>query len=272
MTFRLDRFATLYVVSPFQRRAPKPTSSIPILMYHSISADAETGVRPYYRTSTSRQLFASQMKCLHENGYRTVSLAEVASQLQKPGFSDDKRIVITFDDGYNDFYCGAFPLLSRFGFSATVFLPTAFIGNTPLQFKGRDCLTWAEVRELSRHGVLFGSHTVTHPQLCKLDWGTIQTEIENRNLPSKTKLDSQSSHSRTRTHSLKLNAILGTGCASYCVRRVMRPEYARWWDAPVATAIHFSWSVSPSTPAMIRRCLRRSWPAHTTGSASLNIS
>ena len=178
MTFRLDRFATLYVVSPFQRRAPKPTSSIPILMYHSISADAETGVRPYYRTSTSRQLFASQMKCLHENGYRTVSLAEVASQLQKPGFSDDKRIVITFDDGYNDFYCGAFPLLSRFGFSATVFLPTAFIGNTPLQFKGRDCLTWAEVRELSRHGVLFGSHTVTHPQLCKLDWGTIQTEIE----------------------------------------------------------------------------------------------
>ena len=82
MSFRLDRFATLYLVNPLRRSASRNKPSIPILMYHSISDDAETGVHPYYRTSTSPQQFASQMKYLHENGYRTASLPEIVSQLQ----------------------------------------------------------------------------------------------------------------------------------------------------------------------------------------------
>ncbi len=75
-----------------------------------------------------------------------------------------------------------FPVLSRYHFSATVFLPTAYIGKSPISFKGKDCLTWREVRELKSHGISFGSHTVTHPLLSSLDATSIKGEILNSKL------------------------------------------------------------------------------------------
>lgn len=191
MSFRFDRFATLYLVNPLGSSSSNRTPSIPILMYHSISdgsegdsseAKREAGAHPYYRTSTSPQRFAEQIEYLHGNGYRTVSLAEAVSALRGQSTVAgkqvaDKQVVITFDDGYQDFYRRAFPVLSQYGFSATVFLPTAYIGETPISFKGRGCLTWAEVRELDHYGMRFGSHTVTHPQLRELSCAAVKDEI-----------------------------------------------------------------------------------------------
>jgi peptidoglycan/xylan/chitin deacetylase (PgdA/CDA1 family) len=144
-------------------------------MYHSISDDDESNVHPYYRTKTSPAKFAAQVKFLRENGYKTCSLAAALQHVQLA--AQAKLVVITFDDGYRNFYHHAFPVLNQYGFGATVFLPTAYIGENPVSFKGTDCLTWAEIRELSRHGVAFGSHTVTHPQLHELSVAKIQEEI-----------------------------------------------------------------------------------------------
>jgi|HubBroStandDraft_6_1064221.scaffolds.fasta_scaffold229185_2 peptidoglycan/xylan/chitin deacetylase (PgdA/CDA1 family) len=186
MSFRFDRFATLYVVNPLRSSSSNRTPSIPILMYHSVSGGSEdngsedkreAAAHPYYRTSTSPQRFAEQINYLHGNGYRTVSLAEAVSELRGQSPVADKQVVITFDDGYHDFYHHAFPVLSQCGFSATVFLPTAYIGESPVSFKGRDCLTWGEVRELNQHGIRFGSHTVTHPQLRDLSPAAVKDEI-----------------------------------------------------------------------------------------------
>jgi peptidoglycan/xylan/chitin deacetylase (PgdA/CDA1 family) len=177
MSFRFDRFVTLYVVNPLRR--PDHEASVPILMYHSICDDVEATVHPYYRTSTSPQQFASQMKCLYDNGYRTTSLSQIVSQLHGQATVAEKQVVITFDDGYRNFYNQAFPILNQYGYGATVYLPTAYIGENPLQFKGTDCLTWAEVRELSKHGILFGSHTVSHPQLRELSCPAINEELAN---------------------------------------------------------------------------------------------
>jgi peptidoglycan/xylan/chitin deacetylase (PgdA/CDA1 family) len=93
------------------------------------------------------------------------------------GSPTKKCAVITFDDGFSDFYRHAFPALSRHHFSATVFVPTAYIGTQPIKFKGKDCLTWNEIRELRKHGIVFGSHTVTHPQLSTLDATAVRNEI-----------------------------------------------------------------------------------------------
>jgi len=179
MSFRFDRFATLYLFNPLRSHELGDKRSIPILMYHSISDDAEMGVHPYYQTATSPQRFALQMKYLRDSGYRTGSPGEIAAQLQTNAEIANKTVVITFDDGFRDFYHGAFPVLNECGFGATVFLPTAYIGDDPVSFKGRDCLTWAEVRELRKHGILFGSHTVTHPQLRDLTALAINEEITN---------------------------------------------------------------------------------------------
>jgi peptidoglycan/xylan/chitin deacetylase (PgdA/CDA1 family) len=176
MSFRLDRFASLYLVSPVMRLT-LAKRSIPVLMYHSISDEDESGVHAYFRTTTSPAMFEAQLGLLHQLGYQTCSPMQARSLLQDPCRPARQNVVITFDDGYRDFYQRAFPALSRFGFTATVYLPTAFIADGRSYFKGRECLSWAEVRELQNHGITFGSHTVNHPQLHTLDRDTISREI-----------------------------------------------------------------------------------------------
>ena len=187
---RLDRLVTLYLVSPLLRNASARGPHIPVLMYHSISDQDESGSRAYFRTCTAPHVFADQMAYLHSSGYCTCSLAQALDQLQSGTHTASKLVVITFDDGYCDFYRQAFPILNRYGLNATVFLPTAYISDRPVKFKDRDCLTWAEVRELSNHGMLFGSHTVTHPQLRELSAADINEEIVNSKKTIEEKLGS----------------------------------------------------------------------------------
>lgn len=47
-----------------------------------------------------------------------------------------------------------------------------------MKFKGKECLTWAEIRELRKHRIYFGSHTVTHPQLSTLEAQAIKSEVQ----------------------------------------------------------------------------------------------
>ncbi len=132
-------------------------------MYHSISDRWLDGVHDYFQTSTSPEVFSEHMQFLHEHEYSVLNLHDplLLGSREPRG----RAVIVTFDDGLHDFYTHAFPVLSRYGFSATMFLPTDFIGNTARQFQGQDCMTWSQVLELSRGGVDFGSHTVTHPQL-----------------------------------------------------------------------------------------------------------
>jgi peptidoglycan/xylan/chitin deacetylase (PgdA/CDA1 family) len=70
--------------------------------------------------------------------------------------------------------------MERHRFGASVFLPTSFIGESTRQrFKGRECLTWPEVRDLGRRGVSFGSHTATHAVLHGLPWPQVRTELRH---------------------------------------------------------------------------------------------
>jgi peptidoglycan/xylan/chitin deacetylase (PgdA/CDA1 family) len=149
--------------------------SFPILMYHSVSNDAEEGVQPYYRLATSPARFAEQMQWLNDSGFQGVSLAEALASNSKPGARP--AVAITFDDGFRDFHTDAWPVLQRHGFTATMYLPTAFIASTRKSFRGKECLTWSEVRELRAQGAQFGSHTVNHPKLHELSWETIDREL-----------------------------------------------------------------------------------------------
>jgi len=176
MPLRIDRLTTLYVVDPILRRTSAGKPSVSILMYHSIADEDEAGVHPYYRTATAPHVFASQMESLQQAGFSVIGLAEASRCCSEPQTAG-KKVVITFDDGFRNFYTSAFPVLNRYGFTATMFLPTAHIGESHLTFKGKECLSWAEVRELQQHGISFGSHTVTHPQLHDCDANSLQQEI-----------------------------------------------------------------------------------------------
>ena len=176
MRFRIDRLATLYVADPLRRCGLGAKTSIPILMYHSIAHEDESGLHPYYRTATAPLVFAAQMEGLHQSGFSVIGLTEAVRRLKEPDALKNV-VVITFDDGFHNFYTNAFPILNSYGFTATMFLPTAYVGENRIAFKGKPCLTWSEVRELQRHGISFGSHTVTHPQLHECDPNSICEEI-----------------------------------------------------------------------------------------------
>jgi peptidoglycan/xylan/chitin deacetylase (PgdA/CDA1 family) len=175
---RLDRLITLGLVQPIHRVVSgSGRAQLPILMYHSISEGAEDAVSPYYRTATSPKVFAMHMALLRDEGYRVVGLQDGLEEFSAGSNHDGKTVVLTFDDGLRNFYANAFPVLQEYRQGATVFLPTAFIGNEPRLFKGSECLTWSEVRELHTAGIEFGSHTVNHPQLYELGFDQIRAEL-----------------------------------------------------------------------------------------------
>jgi peptidoglycan/xylan/chitin deacetylase (PgdA/CDA1 family) len=179
VSLRFDRAGTLYFAAPLLGvLAGQRTGRIPILMYHSVADEDESALQPYYRIATGPAQFLQQMTWLHEEGYRATSLAVALGQLQAGGGTVEKTVVITFDDGYRNFCQHAAPALARFGFTATMFLPTASIGDRPKVFNRRECMTWGEVRELQQQGISFGSHTVNHPQLYGLEPDRIREEIQ----------------------------------------------------------------------------------------------
>jgi peptidoglycan/xylan/chitin deacetylase (PgdA/CDA1 family) len=182
---RTDRALTIYLFHRVLRRLQRhSTPRVPVLMYHSISDEQRQG-HPYYETATSARVFAAQMEFLYRSGYSTLSLAEAVTYLKSDHPVAGKYVVITFDDGYRDFRTNAFPVLRKYCFRATMFVPTAFIDGTPRRFKDKDCLTWSDIRELQREGVDFGSHTVSHPQLRHLTQRQIAYELR----ASKTEIE-----------------------------------------------------------------------------------
>ncbi|MGB7769554.1 MAG: polysaccharide deacetylase family protein [Verrucomicrobiia bacterium] len=185
---RLDRALSLYAFRPLVgMNAVSRKRALPILMYHSISDDVEPECSPYYKTATSPARFAQHLRWLNDEGFRSVDLEEGVRLAQQGGLEREKRVLITFDDGFRDFYDSALPVLKSHNHTATVFLPTAFIGPGRQSFKGRECLTWKEVRELRIQGIQFGSHTARHPVLYGNSWVEIQNELSS----SKKKLEQE---------------------------------------------------------------------------------
>lgn len=177
---RPDRLISLSLMLPLRYgRSAAGDFRLPILMYHSVSNHVEAGVSPYYQTVTTPKVFAEQMSLLHSEGYVVESLKKGMQALRRPVAAGCKMVVITFDDGFRDFYTGAFPILRRYGFGATMFLPTAFIGSERRSFKNRECLSWDDVCELNRAGIEFGSHTASHPQLDRLEPARINLELQD---------------------------------------------------------------------------------------------
>lgn len=132
--------------------------SIPVLMYHSIAFEKGNELR------VPKEKFREQMKFLKDNGYTTLSLDEVYEFFQNNKPIPSKSVVITFDDGYEDNYLNAYPVLKEFGFKATIFVITSTIDNN------KACLNSAQLKEMQKNGIDIESHTVNHDELDKISY------------------------------------------------------------------------------------------------------
>jgi peptidoglycan/xylan/chitin deacetylase (PgdA/CDA1 family) len=144
-----------------------------ILFYHRISDDDDPLAVPPRR-------FREQMELLARAGHEVVDLREAADVLERGG-SVRGLVALNFDDGYRDVAQNALPVLERFGFPATVFLPTGVIdGTASFAWYRRQppLLSWEDIVELDRGSLLcFGAHTITHPNLLALDDEAARDEI-----------------------------------------------------------------------------------------------
>ena len=149
--------------------------TLPILTFHDIADDSAV-------IAFSSQIFRQGMTQLHESGYRTLGLIDAANCLRKNEAFPARSIVITFDDGYCSVYEEAFPVLQQYGMSATVFLTVGkrntvnLEGNLP-SLEGRSMLSWRSIREMQSYGIVFGAHTMTHPDLTHLPMDHVKQEI-----------------------------------------------------------------------------------------------
>lgn len=147
---------------------------VDILMYHSISE----GRGP---TCISPLVFAAQMEALAAAGSSVISLDQVADWRKGRAPLPAKPVVITFDDGFCDFAEAAYPVLAKYGFGATVYLPTACMGG-PENWHGaahppRPLMSWATVRDLAYEGIEFGGHSLTHADLMSLGGQALEDEV-----------------------------------------------------------------------------------------------
>ena len=151
--------AALYPAGHLRRAR---SGDLVILLYHRVGAgDCEVDL--------SADTFGRQLEMLVER-HHVLSLDEALAGEHEGG------VVVTFDDGYRDFYDHALPFLVRFGVPATLYLTTGLVGDE----RGSEdvALTWAELREAVSTGlVTIGAHTHTHPDLSNAPPGTALEEL-----------------------------------------------------------------------------------------------
>ena len=126
--------------------------TVPILCYHRFG----TGNNKMVMSPTN---FAAQLEWLARNHYRVIRLAQLSAFLAGREALPPRSVVITIDDGYESVHRHAFPLLKKYGFPATLFVYTDFIGSN-------DGLSWAQLQEMAGSGLVdIQAHSKSHRNL-----------------------------------------------------------------------------------------------------------
>jgi peptidoglycan/xylan/chitin deacetylase (PgdA/CDA1 family) len=145
------------VVIPLRQRNPigvfaNGYQTVPILCYHRFGMKTS-------KLNVTPAAFEQQMDWLARNGYTVITFARLARFLDGKEAIPAKSVVITIDDGYRSSYEIAYPILKKFGFPATVFLYTDFVGAS-------DAMTWAQMKEMTASGlVTIQPHSKSHANL-----------------------------------------------------------------------------------------------------------
>jgi peptidoglycan/xylan/chitin deacetylase (PgdA/CDA1 family) len=117
------------------------------------------------------------------HGYQSLTFADIKTLMEKGESVPSNAVVITFDDGYQNNYTEAFPLMREKGLRGVIFLVVQTIGwdnnwHDPATETRIPMLTWAQVEEMKKTGFEFGSHTMTHANLENIEIQYAVVEIE----------------------------------------------------------------------------------------------
>jgi peptidoglycan/xylan/chitin deacetylase (PgdA/CDA1 family) len=133
--------------------------AVPILSYYFFAETCKSS------TCMPTRIFDQQMRYLKDNKYKVITLSQLHDFLNYRYALPKRSVVITLDDGYRSAYDIAYPILKKYGFTATLFIYTDFVGMS------KSAITWDQLREMKANGFVVGSQTVSHCDLTKKEAG-----------------------------------------------------------------------------------------------------
>lgn len=170
---------------------------VSILMYHQVGRF--TNPCQHRAVYCDVERFRWQMAYLKYGGHQVISMQEAYQGLFLDGTLPPRPVVLTFDDGYQNFQEYAWPILQQYGYPATVYLVSNLIGRRSDWFEfdpDAPLMSEAHIKQLYAEGVSFGSHTCSHCHLSKL------TELEQRQEINESKE--------------RLENLIGTAITDFC--------------------------------------------------------
>ncbi len=164
---------------PTPYRGPM-TRTVPVLMYHSI-ADPPPGA-PYPGLYVAPAAFDAQMHALRDAGWQSITAGELGADMAANVSVPVRTIVIMFDDGYEDNYTTAFPILERYGLRATF---------SVVARGGTHMMTSSQLAAMASAGMEIGNHTLDHRNVSRLSGPPLVGEIEGGAARIEARLASQ---------------------------------------------------------------------------------
>lgn len=208
-------------------------NGISILMYHQVGDFAP--MQAHRSTYCHYRRFESQMAFLHRFRFNVLGMDRALACLRGERPIPPRAVVLTFDDGYENFYEYAWPALSRYGFPAIVYLLSGLIGRPSGWFErdGRETpmlMGRERILELRRLGVDFGSHGVSHRKLAEIDAESVRREVCDSKRQLEALLDEEVRHFcyPYGSHDLDAAAVVaeaGYDSAVTCLRAAATPDF-----------------------------------------------
>jgi len=158
-----------------------PCVHLPTLMYHRVQTKENADANKQTSISVYTEYFDSQMQYLKDKGYSVATMNDLVNFFDNGTKIPAKSVLLTFDDGYKDFYLDAYPILQKYNYPATVFVATGLIDNSGY-------LAWNEI--VSMQGILFANHTWSHKNVgvevktMEYEILTADTQLADHNLNS----------------------------------------------------------------------------------------
>jgi len=154
-----------------EKKVKEKKLKIPIIMYHYVEYITDINDLVKKRLDINPYTFEQELNSLKNNGWQTYFIKDIPDIISEKTKISSQSVVLTFDDGYEDFYSVVFPLLKKYQLKATIYLIYDFIGR-------KGFLTKQEVEEIVKSGLVeIGSHTLNHYYLKYLPTSTQRKQI-----------------------------------------------------------------------------------------------
>ncbi len=144
---------------------------VPILMYHHIRVNPRPQDPVWVNLNVTPGQLDQQLNFLTTHNYHVITLDDLYNAINNGKTLPENPIVLSFDDGYRNFFDNAYPILKKYNMKAIEFIITGVEGTDSY-------LTWDQIKEMDKSGLIeFGAHTQHHPNLPDLSQMSINSEI-----------------------------------------------------------------------------------------------